>query len=203
MLPHCQELDATIQLPTRETKEISRGRSPTRFSDPKFAYKPKPQPMWKKQVMYEEPEDTPVGRISHRSWNYILKTGNKLENSGMVTKIVPVLPTVSHLEEPMSDFYKEPKDVIIPPEKNMEDLEKEQTQQIMSRSLPSKRSKSTTKHFNTSRMNTSARAMRLQRSRMSYTAEPKTRGFTLTMSPNEKMRIMPRPRLGSTMRLEK
>ena len=197
MLPRCLELDETIEIPT--TKGISRGRSPTRFSDPKFAYKPRPQPLWKKQVMYEEPIDTPVGRISEKSWKLILKTGNALENSGMQTKIIPTLPTVSSLEEPMSDFYEEPQTITFPPEKTVEDLDKEQTQ-AMTRSLTKRRSSSMKKHHNTSRVHTSALASRLQRSRMSYTAQPKSRGI---FDSQEQLRIMPRPRLGSTLRLNK
>ena len=204
MLPHCLELDSTITIPTE--KGISRGRSPTRFSDPKFAYKPKPQPLWKKQTMYEEPVDTPVGRITEKSWKSILKTGKALENSGMVTKIIPVLPTVPTIEEPMTDFYGEPPTIILPKEKTMNDLEDEiqlQEEQMksrtMSRSLP-KRSSSVKRHLNTSRMDITSRTAaptRATRTRMSYTMQPKSRSLLDTQT--VPMRVMPRPRLGSSM----
>lgn len=79
-----------IELPPRDG--ITRGRSDLRFSDPKWAYHPRPQKKWKKQTFKVKKQSTPVGKLTKGSWDFIVQEGESLEDSGMQTKILTTLP---------------------------------------------------------------------------------------------------------------
>lgn len=79
-----------IELPHRDG--ITRGRSDLRFSDPKWAYRPRPEKKWKKQTFKVKKQSTPVGKLTKDSWDFIVAEGETLEDSGMQTKILSTLP---------------------------------------------------------------------------------------------------------------
>ena len=84
------ELNSEITIP--QNKKLPLETSDIRFSDPKFACRPKHEYHWKKQTFAEQKANTPIGKMSQSSWKFIVKNGTSFEESGMTTIMSSIIP---------------------------------------------------------------------------------------------------------------